>query len=82
MFEPGTFEMSRIEAFETTGIVLFMQLPTPLDGPVAFELLLNTAQRLTELLDGELYAGPRSRLDPRNIAEFRERAARFSDGRT
>ncbi|MGE0486536.1 MAG: cell division protein ZipA [Gammaproteobacteria bacterium] len=77
MFEPGTFDLARIEAFRTSGIVLFMQLPAPLEGPVAFELLLNSAQRLAELTGGELYATPKAPLDPGAIARMRNRAARF-----
>ncbi len=81
MFEPGTFDMRRIEAFRTAGVALFLQLPGPLDGPVAFELLLNTAQRLTELTGGELYVDPKNLLDPPSIARLRKRAARFAHGR-
>lgn len=77
MFEPGTFDLARIEAFRTAGVALFLQLPGPLDGPVAFELLLNTAQRLTELVGAELYATPQARLDSKAIARLRNRAARF-----
>ncbi len=79
MFEPGTFDLNRIEAFQTAGIVLFMQLPTPLDGPVAFELLLNTAQRLSEIISGEIFVTPQARLDSRTIATLRQRAQRFSN---
>ena len=81
MFEPGTFELRKIEAFRTAGVALFLQLPGPLDGPVAFELLLNTAQRLTELSGGELYADPKHLLDPSSIARLRKRAAHFAHGR-
>lgn len=81
MFEPGTFDLRKIEAFRTAGVALFLQLPGPLDGPVAFELLLNTAQRLTELTGGELYADPKNLLDPPSIARLRKRAARFAHGR-
>lgn len=81
MFEPGTFDMRRIEAFRTAGVALFLQLPGPLDGPVAFELLLNTAQRLTELTGGELYVDPKNLLDPPSIARLRKRAARFAHAR-
>ncbi|MCP5198390.1 MAG: cell division protein ZipA [Gammaproteobacteria bacterium] len=77
MFEPGTFDLARIEAFRTSGIVLFMQLPAPLEGPVAFELLLNSAQRLAELTGGELYASPKVPLDSAAIARLRNRAARY-----
>ncbi|MEX2482368.1 MAG: cell division protein ZipA [Gammaproteobacteria bacterium] len=77
MFEPGTFDLPKIEAFRTSGVVLFMQLPGPLEGPVAFELLLNTAQRLAELSGGELCVTPQAALDPQAIARLRRRAARF-----
>jgi cell division protein ZipA len=78
MFEPGTFDLAKIEAFRTAGVALFLQLPGALDGPVAFELLLNTAQRLTELVDSELYATPKDRLDSKHIARLRGRAAKFA----
>ena len=81
MFEPGHFNLGKIEAFRTSGLALFMHLPGPLDGPVAFELLLNTAQRLAALTDGEVYADPRSQLDPESIAHMRNRAGQFGDAR-
>ncbi len=78
MFEPGTFDLTRIEAFRTSGIVFFLQLPTSFEGAVAFELLLNTAQRLSELLGGELFVTPKSPLTSREIARLRSRAAQFA----
>ena len=78
MYEPGTFNLNKIEAFRTAGVALFLQLPGPLDGAVAFELLLNTAQRLTELTGGELFVDPRTVLDAPAIARLRKRVARFA----
>lgn len=77
MFEPGTFDLEKIEAMRTTGIVLFMQLPTELDDAVAFELMLNSAQRMAELSGGVLYATPREPLDAESIAALRRRISRF-----
>ncbi|MEQ8495816.1 MAG: cell division protein ZipA [Gammaproteobacteria bacterium] len=77
MFEPGTFDLNRIEAFRTAGVVLFLPLPAPLDGPVAFELLLGAAQRLAELTGGELFGTPQHPLDAHAIAALRRRAARY-----
>jgi FtsZ-interacting cell division protein ZipA len=57
--------------------VLFLQLPTALEGPVAFELLLSSAQRLAELTGGELFGTPRHPLDAHAIAALRQRAAQF-----
>ena len=77
MFEPGIFDLRKIDGFQTSGIALFMQLPGALDGAAAFELLLNTAQRLAELTRCELYATPQARLDAKTIAGMRKRSARF-----
>ncbi|MEM7467862.1 MAG: cell division protein ZipA [Pseudomonadota bacterium] len=77
MLEPGTFDMQQIDRFTTPGLVFFLQLPTSLDGAVSFELFLNTAQRLTETLDGTLYANPRTPLDSTLIEEMRKVAADF-----
>jgi cell division protein ZipA len=77
MFEPGYFDMGRIEAFQTAGVVMFMNLPTELDGPVAFELFLNTAQRLAEGLQAELLHDPKTLLDSASIDDMRRIAAQF-----
>ena len=77
MLEPGTFDMNRIERFNTPGLVFFLQLPTVLDGAVSFELFLNTAQRLTEALGGELFADPKRPLDSAAIEEMRKLAAEY-----
>ena len=77
MVEPGTFDLRRIERFNTMGLVFFLQLPTALDGAVSFELFLNTAQRLTEALGGELYANPKTPLDSHLIEDMRKVAAEF-----
>ncbi|MEM7542091.1 MAG: cell division protein ZipA C-terminal FtsZ-binding domain-containing protein [Pseudomonadota bacterium] len=79
-FEPGTFDLEKIDAFRTTGLVFILPFPAPLDGPVAFELLLNTAQRFASLVDGELLSAPQTLLDSQTIATFRARAAAFADG--
>lgn len=81
MFEPGHFNLGKIEAVRTSGLALFMQLPGPLDGPVAFELLLNTAQRLAALTGGELFSDPRTQLNPESIAHLRNRASQYGDAR-
>lgn len=77
MFEPGSFDMQRIEAFQTAGLVMFLNLPAPLDGPVAFELFLNTAQRLAESLQADLLGDPRTPLDSAIIEQMRKTAARY-----
>ena len=77
MLEPGTFDLNQIERFRSPGLVFFLQLPAALDGAVSFELFLNTAQRLTEALDGELFATPKTPLDSALIDDMRRIAAKY-----
>ncbi len=78
MFEPGHFDPTAMEDFETAGLAMFIQFPAPLDGPVAFELFLNTAQRLAEMLDADLLSAPNQALDGTAIESMRLVAARYS----
>jgi cell division protein ZipA len=76
MFEPGTFDPATMDDFETRGIALFMQLPGPLDGAVAFELMLASAQSITSHLDGLLLNGQRQPLRAEDVQSMRAQAAR------
>ena len=78
LLKPGTFDVVNLEGFATPGLVMFMRLPGPLDPRVAFELMLNTGQRLAEALHGELRDETRSVLSAQTIAHVRERIAEFN----
>lgn len=71
LLEPGTFDTANPESFATTGLVAFMQLPGPLGGRVAFELMLNNAQRLADILRGNLENDRRQPLDAEGIEFLR-----------
>nr|VFJ42760.1 MAG: cell division protein ZipA [Candidatus Kentron sp. FW] len=73
ILEPGTFSPDEIENHSTKGLALFMKLPGPMDGLVAFELMLNTAQQLAKALDGELCDDTRSTLTTQSANHLRER---------
>ncbi len=81
MFEPGYFDLERMDDFTTGGLALFMKLPADLDGPVAFELFLNAAQRLATALAGELRSDPETALDGATIDRMRHLAARYVHAR-
>lgn len=72
LVEPGTFDAINPESFSTPGLVVFMQLPGPLDGRVAFELMLDHAQRLADILQGSLEDDRRQPLDAESIEFFRQ----------
>lgn len=77
MVEPGTFDPKEREHFTTPGLAFFMQLPGPLGGRVAFELMLNTAQRVADVLEGTLIDEREQVLTSEIIVELRDRIAQF-----
>jgi cell division protein ZipA len=79
MVEPGYFDLERVDNLSTPGLAMFLQLPGPLDGAVAFELFLNTAQRLAETLSADLYSAPKALLDGVTIDKMRRQATPFSN---
>ena len=75
MLEPGSFDLKEMENFKTSGVVLFMQLPPPGFKRVAFDLMLNTAQRLLKRLHGELLDDYRRPLTAEGIERLRSLVA-------
>lgn len=75
--EPGTFDPKQMETFTSPGLALFMQLPGPFGGRVAFELMLNSGQRLAEVLEGKLIDERQRLLNQAVISEIRARIAHF-----
>ena len=73
ILEPGVFPADDLENHTTKGVVLFMQLPGPLDGQIAFEQMLDVAQKLAKSLNGELCDLTRSTLTTQSANHLRER---------
>jgi cell division protein ZipA len=76
MVEPGSFEPDRMQELTTPGVSLFMQLPTPLDASVVFELMYNTACRLAEELGGRVVSHDREPLSGEKLEALRTRLQR------
>lgn len=75
--EPGNFDMAAMEELETPGLLLFMQLPGPLQGKLAFDRLLQLGRALTEQLDGVLCDESRSVLTLQTIGHIKEKIEAF-----
>jgi cell division protein ZipA len=71
MFEPGSFDLSSLNRFTTRGIAFFMRLPGPKEPSLAFELMLNTAQRMARELHGEVLDDTRAMLGSHSIEQLR-----------
>jgi cell division protein ZipA len=70
--KPGSFEMAEIQSLETPAIAFFLTLPAPMNALDAWDTMLPTAQRMTELLDGVLLDEQRNALGRQRIAHLRD----------
>jgi len=71
MLEPGSFDPDAMQEFSTRGLSLFMQLPAPVDGDVALDLMLDTARQLAEHLGGRVMTHDRRPLTETYIKGLR-----------
>ncbi|MEO6969163.1 MAG: cell division protein ZipA [Rhodanobacteraceae bacterium] len=72
MVKPGYFDMSRIDELQTPGLTFFMTLPGPLTALDAWDAMLPTAQRMAELLGGNVLDEERNALGRQRIAVLRD----------
>lgn len=72
MLKPGSFDLSRVDALRTPGLSFFMALPGPVTALDAWDAMLPTAQRLAELLDGQVLDEERNALGRQRIAHIRD----------
>jgi len=77
LMEPGTFNPHQMDDFTTEGLVLFMRLPGPFGGRVAFELMLNNAGKLAEVLEGTVEDERHTPLNQKLIGALRDKIANF-----
>ncbi|HEX5352642.1 MAG TPA: cell division protein ZipA [Rhodanobacteraceae bacterium] len=72
MVKPGYFDMGRISELATPGVTFFITLPGPLAALDSWEAMLPVAQRIAELLGGELLDEDRNALGRQRVACLRE----------
>jgi cell division protein ZipA len=72
MLKPGNFDLTRLDALLTPGLSFFMTLPAPIPALDAWDTMLPTAQRLAELLDGQVLDEERNALGRQRVAHIRD----------
>lgn len=72
MLKPGSFDLGRLDSLHTPGLSFFMTLPAPLSALDAWEAMLPTAQRMAELLGGQVLDEERNALGRQRIAHIRD----------
>ncbi len=81
MVKPGSFDPSTIHDLTTPGITLFMQLPGPSNAGDAFNEMLHTSQRMSEVMEARLCDSRRQPLTESTVEEYRKIAASFDGNR-
>jgi len=77
ILNPGTFNPKEMETFHSAGLAFFMQLPGAFGGRVAFELMLNTAKRVAESLEGTVTDDQQYILDQDMIEGLRDKITHY-----
>jgi cell division protein ZipA len=70
--KPGYFERDEWNTFETSGVALFMTLPGPFNALDAWDSMLATARRMSEILNADLLDAERSPFTRQTEAQLRE----------
>lgn len=77
MVRPGTFDLDAMDEFTTPGISLFMTLPIDADSMQSFDLMVETAQAISQTLGGELKDEQRSAMTRQTVEHCRQRISDF-----
>jgi cell division protein ZipA len=75
--EPGSFDLTRLRSDFFPGISLFMGLPGPVDGVVAFDQMVAAARAIAARLSGDLVDEQGSTLSIQRERYLREEVIQF-----
>ena len=78
LLNPGTFDLTTMGAMESEGVTLFMT-PNELEEPVeAFDIMLETAEKLAQELQLTLKDESRSSMTKQTIDHYRQKALKIA----
>lgn len=72
IMKPGSFDMATIQSMQTPAIAFFLTLPASVPALEAWDTMLPTAQRMSELLDAVVLDDQRNALGRQRIAHIRD----------
>lgn len=78
LLEPGYFELDKLENMEVPGLTLFCQLPGPMSGEDAFNIMLDKGRGVAVRLHGELCDDKRNRFTTQAKKYYQDRIATYS----
>ncbi|MCF6336733.1 MAG: cell division protein ZipA [Gammaproteobacteria bacterium] len=77
VLEPGFFDLEKLDEMQTPGLMLFCQLPGPLSGDVALEMMLDKGRGLAVRLHGYMCDDKRNRFTTQAKNHYLDRIAVF-----
>jgi cell division protein ZipA len=75
--EPGTFDLTTLGNLLTPGLLLFMQLPGPLEAMGAVDFMTTMARRLAQELDGTVCDERRNKMTAQSMSHLRSQVAEY-----
>ena len=78
MVEPGYFDPENINTYRTPGLILFLQLPGPIDGVLAFEKMHQMGEMLAKRLSGTLCDDKHNKITTQSITHTRDEISEYS----
>jgi len=71
--EPGVIDFENLASFDTTGLVVFMQLPGPWNGVECFDRMIELVRILADILGAEVRDDSHSVLTVQTLGHLREK---------
>ncbi len=78
VLEPGFFDLEKLDEMQTPGLMLFCQLPGPLSGEDALEVMLDKGRGLAVRLHGHMCDDKRNRFTTQAKNHYLDRIAVFN----
>jgi cell division protein ZipA len=75
--EPGVFDINTVGKLNTPGLLLFMQLPGPMEPPQALERMMAVAKELADKLGGSICDADRHKMTTQLSTQLRNKVVEF-----
>jgi cell division protein ZipA len=78
LVEPGYFDPRDIHSYRTPGLALFLQLPGPIDGVLAFEKMHQMGEMLAKRLSGTLCDDKRNKITTQSVTHIKDKISEYN----
>jgi cell division protein ZipA len=78
LLAPGSLKYAELPTLKTQGLVVFMRLPSPANGLLVFDAMLDAADKIAKRLNGQLKDEHRQILTEATLEKMRSRILNFN----